>query len=164
MTTTQHHHNEISDQSRFDAMEDYRTARLGQTEIFDTGFIRYDTKMHSGEGTCIRQNSEKILELWTKMPKLQAHLYLWIIQVASAHYKKPLSHCILLNKKTNTLIDVSNGVTKIVSLDEWRMGNIVLPTSGKLTYDLFLETSGRYPDVSKLDVMDDMVRQIFGML
>ena len=165
MTSTQsHHHNKISDQKRFDEMVDYRESRLGQTEVFETGFIRFDTKQHQGPGTCIRQNGEKILELWTKLPKLQEHLCLWMINLDSPHYEKPLSHCMLLNTKTKTLIDVSNGITKIVSVVEWRMDNTPLPTVGKLTYDLFMDTKSTHPDMPDLVLICHMICDIFSKL
>ena len=163
-TQIEHHHNKISNQKRFNEMVDYRAARLGQTEIYDTGFIRFDPKQHQGPGTCIRQNSEKLLDIWAKIPRLQEHLVMWIIQLISPHYEKPLSHCMLLNNKTKTLIDVSNGITKIVSVDEWRMGNNPLPMMGKLDYKLFMESKQLDPNIPDLELMGAIINEIFKQL
>ena len=80
------------------------------------GWCKID-KQPKVDGGCIKSNCIKIIDMWNKIPKLQDNTVLKFIVCNMDEEHTNVKHIMIHNKKTNKLIDTSNGRTKMVDYE-----------------------------------------------
>lgn len=99
-------------------------------ERANEGIAEKDTKTEA-DGTCINENSKKLVELWKKHPTC---VMLWCkmdlkgkqTEERQARLGRYMNHFVIYSPKNRKIIDVSNGWMKIVDKDYYfEINNIV---------------------------------------
>ena len=86
------------------------------------GWCKID-KQPKVDGGCIKSNCIKIIDMWNKIPKLQDNTVLKFIVCNMDEEHTNVKHIMIHNKKTNKLIDTSNGRTKMVDYENHKKHN-----------------------------------------
>jgi hypothetical protein len=92
------------------------------TENDEEGFSKINDQPNI-DGCCIKSNCIKIIDMWNKIPKLRENTVLKFIVCNKSEEYKNVKHIIIHNKKTNKLIDVSNGRTKMIDYELHKLHN-----------------------------------------
>ena len=100
---------------------------------------KLQTKGKAG-GSCIDENSTRIVELWNKGHQKNLKMMWFQIKVSKSLRQemkskiKIINHFMIYSIKLNKLIDVSNGIQKMIDFDVWKSHNKII-ISKELTYD-----------------------------
>ena len=99
------------------------TANAGKIIYEESGFQKVDKNPVLVEGgNCFMKNTEKIVDMWNKIPKLQETTVLKIL-VCNFSGVNNIKHIMIHNKTTNKLIDISGGKTKMVDYEAHKEAN-----------------------------------------
>lgn len=95
--------------------------------------IVFDQQNGKATGTCIRENSKRLVELWNKGHDECVMMFLHIMmdkRMAKANglKREKISHFVIYSPKNNMLIDVSNGLMKMTNKDFYFQANDIRKT------------------------------------
>jgi hypothetical protein len=127
------------------------------------GFTKID-KNPNVKGDCIQKNSEKIANIWDKIKGSTDYVKLryFRIQAKSAtgvlgYY---IQHIAIVDLKNDKFIDISNGRTRMISLDAYMRGNNIMgyfDISFDSVFDMTLEICGGNLKAQKMLITENIV-------
>ncbi len=106
-------------------------ANAGKTYDYDCGgFIKIDENPDV-VGNCIRKNSTKIVNIWFSIDKkltetVKLRYFRIKVQDGRGNGGYYIQHIAIIDEKNNRFIDVSNGRTRMLPLDEYMVCNNII--------------------------------------
>ncbi len=127
------------------------------------GFMKID-KNPNVKGDCIKKNSEKCANIWEKIKGSTDYVKLRYMRIQATSSTGVLGyyiqHIAIVDLKNDMFIDVSNGRTRMLSLEAYMRGNNVMgyfDINFDDVFDITLELSGGNLKAQKIMITEPVV-------